>query len=195
MYTPYVRISTGNPSTVLDVNPTNTLGAIYAPPASPTVVTSSKGYGAQPVMKYVQYKSTSQPTPGAAPAPVYYTDESFTVVSGNAAEAFITAGFVCVAGYLLVNTTSVSTLTAAILQSSYVWIQIGGVLVGATVPGSTAVGDTIIGAASGNFASTRVVAGTPPTTTVKYLGYALTAIASSVGDVMVGGLSSTFWGS
>lgn len=188
MYQPYVRISTGNLATVLDNNPLNPVGCIYAPPANQALPQATAGFGAQPVVKYVQYKSTSQPAPVAAPAPVYYTDESFTTVSGNAAEAFFTTGGLYIAGYLLPNTTSISTLTAAILQSCYVWIQIGGLLRGAWGPtAGAAQGNAISGLNTGNWTSTGTAG------TGRQLGFQLTTVASSVCDVLVSG--DVFWGS
>lgn len=194
MYTPYVRISNGNnPYTTLDATARNPLGSIYAAPVNEGLAVTTKGYGAQPVIKYVYYNSTTNPTPVAFPAPVYWTDESFTTVSGNAAEAFTTTGLVAVAGYLLPNTASISGLTAAQLNQSYCFIQIGGLLVGGYAPGSTAIGDTIIGIASGNFVAARLGAGTAATS--RPFGTALTAIASGVADILLGGSYSTFWGS
>lgn len=194
MYQPYVRISTGNLFTALDNNPLNPVGAIYAPPPNQSLAQSTVGGGAPPVVKYVQYKSTTQPTPQAAPAPVYYTDESFTTVSGNAAEAFFTTGGACVAGYLLPNTTSVSTLTAAILQSCYCFIQIGGLLKGAYAPTTTTgagTGSYITGLTTGNNTS---LVNTTIAASSRVLGIQWSAIASSACDVLVGGLT-TFWGS
>lgn len=190
MYSNYVRVTTGALNTVLDVNPANAVGTLYSPPINQAGVTTAAGYAAQPVVKYLQYKSTSLPTPVAGAAPVYYTDASFTTVSGNAAEGFVTAGGLFVAGYLLVNTTSVSTLTAAILQLSYVWVQVGGYLPNAWAPTTTpGVGNVITGLATGNWASAGLAAATP----LRTIGYQLTAAASSLCTVLVEG--SSFWGS
>lgn len=194
MYTPYVRITTGNIFTQLDSAAKNPLGCIYSPPASQAGPTTAKGYGAQPVLKYVYYNSTTNPAPVAAPAPVYYTDESFTTVSGNAAEAFVTTGGLYIAGYWLPNTTSIASLannttgTNTQVNQSYGWIQIGGLLVGAWGPtASGAVGAAITGLTTGNWASTGAA------NAQRQLGYQLTAVASSVCDVLVSG--DVFWGS
>jgi len=200
MYTPYIRISSGNnPYTTLDpgtASPRNTVGAIYSgPPAATSVATgasATKGYSAQPVLKYVLYLSTTNPTPSAYPAPVYYTDESFSTVSGNAAEAFYTTSGACVAGYLLPNSTAIASLTATQLNNSYCFIQVGGLLVGAAAPTTltaAGVGNYIYGATTGNFTSivNSSVVG-------RLLGVQWTAIASSACDVLVGGYTS-FWGS
>jgi hypothetical protein len=192
MYTPYVRISTGNPYTVLDTVARNPVGSIYSPPVNESLPLSTKGLGAQPVYKYVYYNSTANPAPVAAPAPVYWTDETFTTVSGVATEALSVTLGVCIAGYLLPNSTAISGLTAAELNQSYCFIQIGGLLVGAYAGGSAgAVGDVISGAATGNWSYT---AATTVAATNKILGIQLTAQASSTFDVLVGGYQ-TFWGS
>lgn len=197
MYTPYFRISSGfNPQTTLDNTPKNALGSIYSPPVNEGLAVTTKGYGAQPVFKYVYYNSTTNPTPVAAPAPVYYTDESFTTVSGNAAESYSNgtgATGVAIAGYLMPNTTALTGLTAAQLNQSYVLIQIAGLLVGAYAPTTATgpgVGSLIVGSASGNWASTVITT----TTALRVLGVQWTAIASSACDVLVSGLQP-FWGS
>lgn len=193
MYTPYVRISTGNPYTVLDSTARNPVGCIYSAPVNENLPLSTKGLGAQPVMKYLYYNSTSNPAPVAAPAPVYYTDESFTTVSGDAAEAFYTTNGACIAGYLLPNTTAISGLTNTQLNQSYVWVQIGGLLVGAYAPTTTtaaAPGNVIAGLAVGNWASVVNSSNTGQ----RGLGIQWTAIASSACDVLVAG-AQTFWGS
>lgn len=193
MYTPYPRLSTGSVLTQLDTVALNPLGCIWSPPANQALPSSTAGFGAQPVYKYVKYTSTTNPAPVAFPAPVVFTDTSFTVVSGNAAEAFTVTGLVGIAGYLLPNTASFSGLTNVILNNSYCWIQIGGYLGGAYVPASTAIGDNIVGIATGNFVAGRVAAGTAATS--RPFGVALSAIASGVANVLLGGSYSTFFGS
>jgi hypothetical protein len=193
MYTSYPRVTSGNFQTTLDNSPLNNIGAIYSPPPTSGAPLSTKGLGAQPVCKYLFYKSTSQPAPVAVPAPVYYVDESFTTVSGNAAEAFTVTGLPMVAGYLLPNTTAFPSLTAAILQSTYVWVQVGGLLVAGYAPAATAVGDSIIGIATGNFVAGRVAAGTAATS--RPFGTALTAVSGGTADILLGAAQTTFWGS
>jgi hypothetical protein len=193
MYTPYVRITTGNVQTTLDAAAKNPVGAIWSPPVNLGSPLSTKGLGAQPVYKYLYYNSTSNPAPVAAPAPVYYTDESFTTVSGNAAEAYFTTNGQCIAGYLMPNTTALTTLTNTQLNQSYCFVQISGFLASAYAPTTVtagAPGNVIAGAATGNWAS--VVNTT--TAGYRYLALQWTAIASSLCDVLVGG-DSCFWGS
>ena len=202
MYTPYIRITTGNVQTVLDNVAKNPIGCIYSPPVNMGAPLTTKGLGAQPVFKYVYYNSTSNPMPVAAPAPVYYTDETFTTVSGNAAEAY-SAGTgitgVAIAGYWMPNTTSItglSNVTSATTQQvnqSYGFIQIAGFLAGAWAPTTATgpgIGSFITGLAAGSWASvvnTTIIAG-------RQLGIQFSAIASSVCDVLVAGYTP-FWGS
>lgn len=195
MYTPYVRITTGNVATVLDVNPTNPLGTIYSPPQNQALPATTKGFAAQPVYKYVQYVSTATPAPIAQPGVVYYTDETFTKVTAVETEALGTSATLSLnfgAGYLLTNTTAVSTLTAAILQSSYVWIQVGGFLAGAQVIASgSAVGDTIIPITGTNWIPGRTAIATAPPFSRPF-GVQLAAATTGVADVLINGM---FWGS
>lgn len=192
MYQPYVRVSSGNVQTTLDSTERNPVGCLYSPPANMGSPLSTVGLGAQPVYKYVYYNSTTNPNPVAAPAPVYYTDESFSTVSGNAAEAFYTTSGACIAGYLMPNSTAVSGLTNTELNQSYCFIQVAGLLAGAYAPTTqtaAAQGNYIYGATTGNFASivNSSIVG-------RVLGVQWTAIAASKCDVLVGGYQS-FWGS
>lgn len=209
MYTPYVRFA--NPQTQLDPTAKNTPGSIYSPPPgtyssstsqpvfSTTASASTPGYGAPGVFKYVYFYDAAAltGTMQAAPAPVYWTDESYTTVTGNAANAWITTGGAMIAGYLMPNTTALgSSLTGANwylqLSQSYCWIQIGGFLGAAYGPTTGgAVGDYIIGLTNGSWSSSGV---TTISASSRVLGYQLTAVASSLCDVLVGGLT-TFWGS
>lgn len=199
MYTPYPRVTTGNVQTTLDSSPKNTLGCVWSPPPSANQVfsttagSSTPGFGAQPVFKYVYYNSTTNPTPVAAPAPVYYTDESFTQVSGNAAEAYFTTMGACVAGYLMPNTTAISGLTAAQLNQSYCWIQVAGFLAGAYAPTTSTnpgQGSSILGLTTGNWASQVINTATAQ----KVLALQWTAIANNACDILIAG-DTTFWGS
>ena len=211
MYTPYVRFA--NPQTQLDSTAKNTPGSIYSPPPgvyspstsqpvfSTTAGSSTPGYGAPGVFKYVYFYDSAAltGTAQAAPAPVYYIDESFTTVTSNAADAWFTTGGAMVAGYWMPNTVSLGTsLTAAnwYLQmvQSYGWIQIGGFLPGALVPstlGSDAAGNVIEGLTTGSWVSTS---NTTHQASSRVLGVQLHASAASLVDVLVGGFT-TFWGS
>lgn len=152
---------------------------------SVTNVTKTNPYGAPAIYMNVLYKSTAQPAPVAGPAPVYWTDETFTTVSGVESEGL--AGFASTAGYLMPNTTSYSVLTAAILQGAQVLIQVAGLLQGAYAPtgGSAGVGNMIVPAA-GNWVTNGVA--TSDTTggvSARPFGWQLTVIASGLCDVLV----------
>lgn len=135
--------------------------------------------------KYVLYKSTTNPALVAQPGLVYYTDETQTVVSGAIADG-ATATASSLAGVMMINTTDLSTITAAILNNSGngsgIWICIGGFVKGCTSITSTALGDALVGSSTA-FTPARVAAGTAPTFTKTLT--ALTAIASGVSDVLV----------
>lgn len=202
MYTPFARIGTGSVLTQLDSTPKNTVGAIWSPPATAGAPITTKGYGAQPVYKYVYYNSTVNPSPENAPAPVYYTDESFSTVSGDSAEAFFVEGGLgpCAAGYLMPNTTSITgllataTATAPGLNQSYCWIQVGGWLGGAFAPTTltgAGVGSYIYGTSTGNWSS---VVNTTIGAQTRIFGVQWSVITNLLCDVLVGG-PSVFWGS
>ena len=138
------------------------------------------------VYKYVLYKSTTNPALVGQPGCVYYTDETFTTVSGAIGDGFTGTSIDC-AGFLMPNTTDLPNLTATILNNgglgSGVWVCVGGVCKGAAVPGSTAAGDFMYG--SGSFVLTRIPSHSGTQTPDKIIAYALTAIVSSKADLVV----------
>lgn len=145
------------------------------------------GWGAPLIVRYVRYNSTANPNLLATPAPVYWTDETFTTVSGVFSEgnASGTGNAASLAGLLLVNSASLglsAAAAAAALNGNFCFIVTKGFVPSVTVGASTAVGDTNIGAA-GNFTFARVAEATFPGTTV--FVRALTAISSSKSDVLV----------
>lgn len=165
--------STGNPFTSIDtyvatstVNQTtppsqsaipngayNFPGQAYLAPVSTFGLLNQKGQGAPLVLRYVRYNSTANPALVAAPAPVYWTDETFTTVSGVFSEGNFgggTGSANSLAGLLLPNTTVLPSLTAATLNSNWVWIAVSGFVPGATSIAAAAAGGTLIGGA-GNF--------------------------------------------
>lgn len=208
-YLPYAKVSTGNVQTTLDAAAKNPIGGLYAPPVpypttatfSTTAAASTSGYGAPPIFKYVYFYDAAAltGTMQAAPAPVYYIDESFTTVTGNAADAYYTTGGACVAGYLMPNTTALGTSNTGAawylqLSQSYVWIQIAGFLPGAYAPTTltgAGQGSQIYGASTGSWTS---IVNTTLAASSRTLAIQWTAIASSACDVLVGG-DGAFWGS
>jgi hypothetical protein len=158
------------------------LGQRYFGYAAGAGITAANPSGSPAIYMLVQYKSTAQPAPAAAPAPVDWTDETYTTVSGVSTEGLL--GLNGIAGYLMPNTTSIPSLTATLLQTALVLIQVSGPLLGALGPtsGTAGVGNWIEGLA-GNFASQSVVAGTA--CGYRSLGVQATAIASGLCDVLV----------
>jgi hypothetical protein len=163
------------------------LGQRYIGVTNPTPLNPS---GAPAIFMLVQYLATSATTTAnlttaGAPAPVYWTDETFTTVSGISTEG-IGAGAIGLnfpAGYLMVNTVSLPTLTAAQLLGAMCLIQVAGLLQGAflSTAGAQAIGASITPTA-GAFTSTAIAAGTAVTNA---LGRQLTALASGLVDVLV----------
>lgn len=182
-----LQIDTGNPRTFL-YNASLAL-SIYAGLGENQVLgqryydskaSKANPSGAPAIYILVQYKSTAQPTPAAAPAPVYWTDETFTQVTGVSTESV--AGLNGLAGYLLPNSTDITGLTAAQLQLGQCLIQVGGQITAAVSPAAIVAGDWIIGAA-GNFTPARVASGTAPG--VRTAGVALSAVAAGLCDILL----------
>lgn len=150
-----------------------------------TNATVTNPYGAPAIYMLVTYKSTGKPAPVAGPAPVYWTDNTFTVVSGVESEGV--AGLASTAGYLMPNTTDISGLTDAMLEGALVLIQVAGYLKAAYAPtgGTAGVGNQIV-PASGNWVSNGIaVSNSANGTSCKPLGWQLTAVASGLCDVLV----------
>lgn len=199
------RVTTGNVRTTVDAvtstgympNPTfnqfglqNPLGTIWTDVGGPDsvsgTITQLPAFQSA-IYKYVLYKSTGNPALVAQPAIVYYTDNTSTVVSGAAADAFPTPAS-GIAGILMPNTTDLPNLTATILNNgalgSGVWICIGGFVKGAAAPAATAAGDILVGVA-GNFLLARSTAFAAATVAAIR---ALTALAGASADMFIFGL-------
>ena len=143
---------------------------------------NSNGWGAPLVVRYVRYNSTTNANLLAYPAPVYWTDETYTTVTGTFSEGnpASTGNLNSLAGWLLPNYTSLG-LTAAkaatALNGNFCFIATKGFVPAAAVVASTAVGDAIIGA-SGNFTVTRTASGSAPL--CSKLALALSAVTTAV---------------
>ena len=165
------------------------LGEVQVPGqryAGITNETAANPYGAPAIYVLAQYLSTSalttaNLTTAGGPAPVYWTDNTFTTVTGIASEGFNSVQMV--AGYMMLNIVDVPSLTAAQLLGGLVLVQVAGYLKGAygpaTNPGAM---NQIIGAA-GAMQSAGITAGTA--VTYRPLGVQLTAVASGLCDVLV----------
>jgi hypothetical protein len=195
MYQPYVRFA--NPQITLDATAKNPVGCLYSPPANQGLPLTTLGFGAQPVFKYVFFNTAAAPIAQIAPAPVYWTDLSFTTVSANPAEGnggTVPASFL--AGFWMPNTTALgasqtATQWGAQFQQSYGWIQIGGYLASAWLSNAGGVGQYIYGTTATNWAT---AAGTTPAASTRTVGIQITAVAASVGSVLCGA-ATDFWGS
>jgi len=136
--------------------------------------------------KYVLYKSTTNPALVAAPACVYYTDNTFTTVSGALTDG-LTGKAPDFAGLMMVNTGDLSTVTATILNNagngSGVWIAVNGFVKQAWIGGLTvATGDYLYG--SGSFLPTNVADGAAAPVHI-WFATATTVSASNKADVQM----------
>ena len=149
---------------------------------------NSNGWGAPLIVRYVRYNSTVNPNLLAYPAPVYWTDETFTTVSGVFTEGLpsATGNLNSLAGWLLPNFTALAQTAAAsatTLNGNWCFIATKGFLAAAAVVAATARGDALVGAA-GNFVVGRVGSGVAPTS--RYNAIALTAVsANTTADIMI----------
>jgi hypothetical protein len=163
----------------------NPIGAAYllSPGASegPSMLYGGNGYGAPLIVRYVRYVSTTGAAWLAYPAPVYWTDETYTTVSGTMSEG-LGGNLNSLAGWALPNTTSYpGSKTGAqlntIINGTFIFIATKGFLSGAAVVALTAIGDALIGA-TGNFVVTRTASGSAPLSSRNAI--ALTAVSTAV---------------
>jgi hypothetical protein len=190
-----IQIDTGSTRTYLynkalspiqvyaDIGEVQVLGQRYFGVANTSV---SNPYGAPAIFQLVKYLSTSAVTTAnlttaGAPAPVYWTDNTFTTVTGILSEA-LNGSAQYAAGYLMLNIVSLPTLTAAQLLGAQVFVQVAGYLKGAYAPITGVSINNWISGAAGAFQSSA--AATAPT--VRTLGVQMTAVASGLADVLVG---------
>jgi len=159
----------------------------------PTNYAAANASGSPAIYMLVQYSpasaiTTANLTTAKAPAPVYWTDNTFTTVTGITTEGIggTTLGLAFPAGYMMVNTTSLTTLTNTMLLGAYVLIQVAGYLAGAYCSGTSApgIGSWIVPVA-GTLSSNSIAAGS--STTYQPFGRQLTALVSTnYCDVLVG---------
>lgn len=166
----------------------NTPGAIYMAQPTPFAV-APNGEGSPRFVKYVRYNPTASQTIQAGPSVVYWKDETFTVVTGLASEAFggATLSLNMIAGWLLPNTTALPGLsTASVLNGNWCFIHVGGFLAGAYMAAAATVGQKITVSASATaFTPTLTAVGTPAALS-QVAGYVLTAsTAANLSDIYV----------
>lgn len=151
---------------------------------------NSNGWGAPIIVRYVRYNSTTNANWLAYPAPVYWTDETYTTVTGTFSEGLpaATGNLNSLAGWALLNTTvypgtKTGAQLATLVNGNFIFIVTKGFVPAAAVVASTAVGDAIVGA-SGNFTVTRTASGTAPVSSRNAL--ALTAVsANTTSDIWI----------
>ena len=190
----YPMIDTGNPFTVIDTynaaqynnGARCPLGTTVTIPLPQAALASAAGRGAYLTCKYVRYNSTANPTAVTGPAPVFFTDETLTTVTGVSTEALASNALNFCAGWLLPSTSATYSLgtafTAAALNGNYVWIGLRGFIPAAISATSVGAGDLII-PATGNFTVARGQAGTTANNSINPLAIALTGISSLLSDI------------
>lgn len=164
------EISTGNVATVNDARDTtkpnngakNPLGAQY-------VLSDSSGRLKK--VRYVRYNPTAAVTDIVGP--VYWKDNTFTVVTPTRSESVFGDTINGVAGILL---------NASITDGNFCFIQTAGYLAAMAVPAATAQSDALV-SATGAQALARIAAGTAPTG--KVVAFAITAVSGGVSDVLI----------
>jgi len=176
------------------LNPLGSVWTIPAPAQSGSLLGLSSagatthtvsGYGCYLTVKYLRYKSTGNPAMVAGPAPVYYTDETFTTVTGRYSEGnpAATGEVASVAGWLLPNTATATTggtglgtlVSATILNGNYVFVGVLGFIPLCYISDYadiTGAGIGIMGA-SGDFQCALV------TTVNRVLGYSWSALSNT----------------
>jgi len=202
-----LQIDTGAASTYL-YNPTlgfapwaglgenQVLGQRYIASIGTNAVNPSGQPAIYMLVKYLATSaiSTANLTTAGAPAPVYWTDNTFTTVTGITTEGIggTTLGLNFPAGYMLLNTVTGygmagTPLTAAALLGAQILIQVSGYLKGAYCSGGA--GSGAIGAWISPYAgtlSTQFVASTAAANpSYQPFGRQLTALSGNLADVLL----------
>lgn len=190
-----IQIDTGSALTYL-YNPTQGLGSIaaYQGIGENQVLgqryfganySTANANGAPAIYVLVQYLATSATTladwqTANAPAPVYWTDQTYTTVSGIKSEGWAGALLQDVAGYWMPNYASLPNLTLAQLLGGWGLIQVAGPLTGAYAPEAGGAGYNLVGYA-GAFQSEGIA--TAPVS--RSFGVQIAAAANSLVNVLV----------
>ena len=189
-----LQVDTGNPLSYL-FNPASSAVSVYANIGESQVlgqryygatnVTIANPFGAPAIYMLAKMLPTSAVTLAAwqtanAPAPVYWTDTSFTTVTPIMTEG-LGGTAQSVAGYWLPNFASLPNLTLAQLLGSIGLVQVAGYLPGAYGPTTTpGINNNIVGS-TGSFTSTA--AATAPAT--RQLAVQLSTIVGVTCNVLV----------
>ncbi len=146
--------------------------------------TTSNPNGSPSIFLLVQYLKTSATTTGnlqTAPAPLYWTDTTYTTVSGISTESGF--GLNGIAGYMMTNLTDYPALTAAILLGAQIFMQVAGNIASVIAPTTNQVSGNWIVPVAGTFVSAGVTAGTAPG--YRALGVQTSATASGLCNALV----------
>lgn len=145
--------------------------------------------GVPQIFVLAQYLSTSATSlanwqTANGPAPVYWTDQTYTTVSGIKSEGFAGAGnFNDIAGYWMPSYPSLPNLTLPQLLGGWGLVMVAGVLQAAYGPTATANLNSFITGANGAFQSAGIVAGTAPG--YRTFGIQTSAVAAGLCNVLV----------
>lgn len=196
------EVFTGNVRTVMDplsastsftnLNPPvgalNPFGTVYmdnAPSATLNGTVTKLPSGIPSKYRYVKYLSTDTTAVKAYPSPVFWVDEQMTTVSDKMSEGYTTTQQ-SIAGWLMVNSTDLTTLTITLLNNggngSGVFICVAGFVSNANVVTASA-GDWLIGGAT---AWTPVAVASGTSTGYKQAAYLLVAsVSNAAADIFV----------
>jgi hypothetical protein len=166
----------------------NPLGSIWTIPAPSnggnTLLATAAGYGNFMSVKYLRYSSTANAAVNVGPGICYYTDETFTTVSGTMSEG-INGSNSSVAGFMLPNKGVVAgvglgttAFTAALLNGNYIFVAVGGFVPAAFLGYAGAQSAGIMGATGMN-----VCAAT--TGVNRNAAYIWGTVTSQVADILV----------
>lgn len=149
--------------------------------------TAANPFGSPAIYQLVKYLSTSALTTAnlttfGGPVPVWWTDNTFSVVTAVSSESLGTINLP--AGILMPNIIDVTTLTAAQLLGAQCLVCVAGYVKGAFIngAGTPGIGNWVVPVA-GTGTTTGVAQGTAPGYNV--FGVQLTALASGLADIMV----------
>jgi len=171
-------------------------GSVYfipSPSQNTNALASSVGYASGLWVKLVLYKSTGNPAVKTGPAPVYYTDATFSTVSGTFSEGVQASKSVSAAGWLLPNSGTVAGIgagttafTATLLNNgglgSWVYIGLQGYIPSAYLAAGAA-SNRVYG--SGDFATTGVAAdGASTYSDFYFIGTVMQTVSSNIAGVM-----------
>ncbi len=171
-------------------------GSVYFIPAAAqntNTLISTAGVGSGLWVKLVLYKSTSNPAVKTGPAPVYYTDATFTTVSGTFAEGVQASKSISAAGWLLPNAGTVAGIgagstafTATILNNggngSWVYIGLAGFIPSCYLAAGAASNRVY---ASGDFVTTGVaIDGATTYSDFYFIGNVMQTVSSNIAGVL-----------